>query len=274
VRPENGGISHLISFVPAALVLHLAVVLLAVSLCRKDAAEERHNTDLAMEFVAPTEAQTEQHRFKTQQDDRRTHSEERPETGPAVNAPRPAPHLVQSTRKPEMGTTPLPHQATMVPATASVNSSAARKDDAAGPQPAAEKQGSSRDGTPVTGMTGRSGQGSFTGSGTPSTDKGTITAQRYNAYAALLKRLIESHKEYPLASRRTRQEGSCQRRFTLWRGGRLKQVEALSSCGHPFLDEAATRAITSVGAFPPLPEGLAEGESRFTVTITFTLTRP
>ena len=94
--------------------------------------------------------------------------------------------------------------------------------------------------------------------------------QRRAAYLAQLKGLIEAHKEYPLAARRSRQEGSCLRGFDIDRSGALRKVVALSSCGHEFLDAAATRAITSIGTFPPLPDAIREAEATFTVTITFT----
>ena len=102
-------------------------------------------------------------------------------------------------------------------------------------------------------------------SGTPSL--------RGGAYQAQLKRLIEAHKEYPLAARKAGVEGSCQRRFLLGPDGALKRVETVSSCGHPFLDTAATRAISTVGAFPPPPAEFAGSEEPFSVTITFTLAR-
>ncbi|WP_136515992.1 energy transducer TonB [Geomonas edaphica] len=91
-------------------------------------------------------------------------------------------------------------------------------------------------------------------------------------YQALLKRLVEAHKEYPLAARKSGREGSCRRRFMLRRDGSLKSVEPVDSCGHPFLDAAATRAISSVGAFPPVPAELSPDEP-FEVTITFALAR-
>jgi TonB family protein len=98
-----------------------------------------------------------------------------------------------------------------------------------------------------------------------------IRAQASRNYQAVLKRMIEARKEYPLASRRRREEGSCQRRLVLARDGSLRRVEAVSRCGHAFLDEAATRAITSVGKFPPLPNDIEGGEAIFTIAIAFTL---
>ena len=102
--------------------------------------------------------------------------------------------------------------------------------------------------------------------------KGEGSTPGRGAYQAKLKSLVEAHKEYPLAARRSGREGSCQRRFVLGRDGSLKRVESLSSCGHPFLDSAATQAIIGVGTFPPLPEEYSGAEERFTITITFTLT--
>ena len=92
-----------------------------------------------------------------------------------------------------------------------------------------------------------------------------------SAYQAKLKSLVEAHKEYPLAARRSGREGSCRRRFSLGRDGSLKRVEELTTCGHPFLDSAATRAITAVGKFPPLPEEYPGTEESFTITMTFSL---
>lgn len=103
------------------------------------------------------------------------------------------------------------------------------------------------------------------------TSSGASTAKKEN-YQAVLKRLIESHKKYPVASRRRHEEGSCQRRLVLGRDGALRQVESLTRCGYPFLDEAATQAIVSVGKFPPLPDEIEGTEVSFTIKITFALT--
>ena len=108
---------------------------------------------------------------------------------------------------------------------------------------------------------------------TASSAEPSTSLSRRAAYQALLKRLIETHKEYPLAARKLRREGSCQRRFILDRTGLIKHIETISSCGHVFLDEAATRAIASVGTFPPLPDAFKGAEEVFTITMTFTLAR-
>jgi protein TonB len=99
------------------------------------------------------------------------------------------------------------------------------------------------------------------------------SAVRRGRYEAQLKRLIEAHKQYPFAARKSGREGSCLRRFVVERRGSLGKVEALTSCGYGLLDMAATAAITRVGVFPPLPEEFPGGEATFTVTISFTLAR-
>ena len=118
-------------------------------------------------------------------------------------------------------------------------------------------------------VSGPRGGGVAKGSDSPSSSRNSL--QRRGAYQAQLRSLIEAHKVYPLAARKSGREGSCQRRFVLGRDGSLKRVETLSSCGHPFLDAAATNAISAVGGFPPLPEEFPGAEESFSITMTFTL---
>lgn len=94
---------------------------------------------------------------------------------------------------------------------------------------------------------------------------------RRGSYQGQIKALIEAHKKYPVAARKLGREGRCERRLVLARDGSLKQVETVSSCGHPFLDAAATRAITDVSKFPPLPDEFGAGQESFTVTMSFSL---
>lgn len=94
---------------------------------------------------------------------------------------------------------------------------------------------------------------------------------RRGSYQGQIKALIEAHKKYPVAARKLGREGHCERRLVLARDGSLKHVETVSSCGHPFLDAAATRAITDVGKFPPLPDEFGAPQESFTVTMSFSL---
>jgi periplasmic protein TonB len=90
-------------------------------------------------------------------------------------------------------------------------------------------------------------------------------------YQARLESLVAAHQKYPLAARKLGREGSCRRLIVLDRDGTLKRVDELSSCGHPFLDSAATRAITDVGRFPPFPKEYQGNEGKFSITLRFTL---
>jgi len=125
----------------------------------------------------------------------------------------------------------------------------------------------------VTGDELSAGTGTGHSSGTAAAMNHPASLQQRSNYLAQLKKLIEAHKEYPLAARKSGREGSCQRRFVISRNGSLKGVETLSSCGHLFLDEAATRAIRAVGTFPPLPDDFKGDEETFAITMTFNLTR-
>ncbi|GFO69039.1 hypothetical protein GMLC_26180 [Geomonas limicola] len=111
------------------------------------------------------------------------------------------------------------------------------------------------------------GQGAQAGGG----GAGNSGAVRRGSYQGRIKALIEAHKKYPVAARKLGREGRCDRRLVLARDGSLKQVDSVSSCGHPFLDAAATRAITEVGTFPPLPEEFGAPQESFTVTLSFSL---
>ena len=151
---------------------------------------------------------------------------------------------------------------------------AANAASARGSNPGGEATGTgSAEGSRAGSITGAAlqGKGSGATSGTGSSGTAGNSSHRRGAYRDRLKSLIEAHKEYPFAARRARQEGSCLRRFVLSRNGAIKRVEELSSCGYGLLNEAATRAITAVGSFPPLPDEFKGAEEAFTVPLTFTL---
>lgn len=103
---------------------------------------------------------------------------------------------------------------------------------------------------------------------------GNGTAARGNAfiaYMAQIKRLIEERKEYPLAARRLHVTGKCRVQFILGRRGSVKQVTLVESSGSEFLDNAATRAVSDVGRFPPFPAEIRDEERTFSIPISFRL---
>lgn len=271
MKPAGGGIPRLAYLLLVSLLLHLAVIATIVGVTGREAEKHGPAQRLTVEYLesrakqesrpeeaAPQPAKSEPRRAAPPKALSAVPSgaKQRPDTHP------PAP----PTHDARQGGSPLPKIIPLLPA----------------------EKGDAEMTVGTVGGTGRGGSGAGSGSGvgagaargggtggthgggvTPASSQGGV--QRRAAYQALLRRLIEAHKEYPLAARKLRQEGSCQRRFTLRRDGSLAKVESLSSCGYTYLDDAATRAITTVGTFPPLPEEFTGAEAAFTIPITFTL---
>jgi periplasmic protein TonB len=271
VRPAGSGISRVAPFVPVALLLHLAVALVAVLVCRRNGPRPVRPLPLTVEFTetagiaqmenrqtAPEKAYSVPPAALTAGRRETSHPSPSPGPGPTARAP--------AGEHPRQAQSPAPEPPTPAAAIAGADSGSLAVETVF-PRGRGEETG---DGATATsgrppGPDGKAAKGSGgTGGRTPMSDGA-------GAYVALLRRLVEAHKEYPFASRRARQEGSCQRRFTLGAGGVVKKIEPLSSCGHPFLDDAATRAISAVGRFPPLPARFGGKDASFTVTITFTL---
>ncbi len=91
-------------------------------------------------------------------------------------------------------------------------------------------------------------------------------------YMQRCRRLIEHHKEYPVMARRGRMEGTVIVFGTLTRGGSLRHCIIKRSSGSGLLDNAAVRAVQSVGTFPPMPAELHGNELTFELPISFSLT--
>jgi protein TonB len=83
--------------------------------------------------------------------------------------------------------------------------------------------------------------------------------------------LIERHKEYPVMARKGRTEGIVIIRGTLARNGSLRECIVNRSSGSSLLDNAAVRAVRSVGQFPPVPPELHGGELVFELPVSFRL---
>ncbi len=84
--------------------------------------------------------------------------------------------------------------------------------------------------------------------------------------------LIERHKEYPVMARRGGIEGTAVVRGTLSRDGSLRQCSVTRTSGSSLLDNAALRAVRSVGQFPPVPPELLGDTLIFELPVTFRLT--
>ncbi len=272
-----GGRLRLAPCFTASLLIHLAVIVSVIAVTCREKAVEQGVMRLSVEFVELPAVRAPSPGAVVQGTEKQHGSRYAVQPGPLPTAP--------AKTRPEQ----KDRGSNVLPSTPPPTPQEARIGREEGPSPVKTVLPASRSTTQLSVGAGGSkpgggtlGTGSATGAGprgeggtagrgaTPATVGGDQSSQ-LAGYQALLKRIIEAHKDYPLAARKTGRQGSCQRRFTIGRGGSLKKVELLSSCGHPFLDDAATRAITAVRVFPPLPAGFKGGEATFTVTITFTL---
>lgn len=90
-------------------------------------------------------------------------------------------------------------------------------------------------------------------------------------YLALCRGLIERNKNYPAMARRGRIEGTVTVGYVLGRDGSIRQSGVVRTSGSTLLDNAATRAVRSVGRFPPVPAEMHGEELAFEVPIAFRL---
>ncbi|WP_235044914.1 TonB family protein [Geobacter sulfurreducens] len=107
----------------------------------------------------------------------------------------------------------------------------------------------------------------------PAASTGAADAGRIRVgYQSVLRGLIERCKEYPPLARRGRMEGTAVVRVVLARSGAVRRDEVARSSSHALLDNAALRAVRTVGRFPAVPPELGGEELTFEVPITFRLT--
>jgi protein TonB len=93
------------------------------------------------------------------------------------------------------------------------------------------------------------------------------------SYLAVVKELIERHKEYPLMARRGRMEGTVRISCKLTRAGELRESAIVGTSGYEILDKAALRSVRSVRQFPVAPSEIKDDPFCFVAPITFHLTR-
>jgi periplasmic protein TonB len=90
-------------------------------------------------------------------------------------------------------------------------------------------------------------------------------------YIRQCRALIERHKEYPVMARKGMIEGTVVIQGKLARDGALRQCAVAKSSGSGLLDNAALRAVRSVGRFPPLPPEILGIELVFELPVSFQL---
>jgi len=90
-------------------------------------------------------------------------------------------------------------------------------------------------------------------------------------YVRQCRTLIERHKEYPVMAKKGMIEGTVLVQGKLARDGVLRQCIVTRSSGSGLLDNAALRAVRSVGRFPPLPVEIQGDELFFELPVSFQL---
>jgi len=188
--------------------------------------------------------------------------------------PRPArkPQPPQSSRPVPAAPAPL-EPARVKEASLPAASSATSPVPVPAPVPLPSRGGAARHGTPAVADPGH-GVPSSSGAVANEPPRKVVQHAELSArsgYLALLRKLIEKCKEYPLLARRRHLEGTAVVRFEVTRSGSLKGVALAGSSGSSILDESALHAVQSVGGLPPLPAELAERELKVEVPLTFRL---
>ncbi|WP_029132689.1 energy transducer TonB [Sedimenticola selenatireducens] len=91
------------------------------------------------------------------------------------------------------------------------------------------------------------------------------------AYMNALVTAIERHKRYPLRARKKGYEGEVLVLFTVLRDGTISEVGIGSSSLRVILDRAASKAVTDLGRFEPIPPQLDRDYWEFRVPIRFAM---
>ncbi|SFI49095.1 energy transducer TonB [Celeribacter neptunius] len=117
-----------------------------------------------------------------------------------------------------------------------------------------------------------SGSGARGASGTAGTAQvATLDAGRVqrdlSTWGGKIRSAIERKKRYPSAARGAK--GQVTLRITVARSGALRDVAISRSSGNSTLDQAALRAVQSVGQFRPAPDSLGKTSYTFTLQISF-----
>jgi periplasmic protein TonB len=287
MKRVRGGMGRLAPPLAGSLLLHLVLFGALLALAPSEHMVTDRKIPLIVDYPVPPESESFQHaEHALQQETAAPHRQRRMSkavetsgTAPILHKPVPSPAERHPTAT--VATPPFPskdpkgeaarqpvHRDISIPVPAAlVTIDALSQGTAAKGQTA---KGSGGGGAAAEGLTGG---GSDRGRGRGAASKWSAGggSVRRTGYEALVIRLIEDHKKYPFAARKTGREGSCGRSFILDRNGSLKSVAVLTSCGSGLLDGAATCAITSVGTFPPLPKEIPGKEAKFNVIIRFTL---
>lgn len=123
----------------------------------------------------------------------------------------------------------------------------------------------------VAGSAGKSGTQQSTNSGSGENTSSGGRPGSATSYFAALQAWLEQHKEYPVAARRRRSEGTALLNFTMQRDGRVVQAKILRGTGSGVLDEEVMRMIRRASPLPPFPDDFPQSELTLSVPVLFQL---
>ncbi|WP_434290043.1 TonB family protein [Celeribacter sp. SCSIO 80788] len=132
--------------------------------------------------------------------------------------------------------------------------------------PPKSQQSAEAAGQKAAGTGGMGAQGVAGTAQTATVDPGRAQRDLSN-WGSTLRAAIERKKRYPSEARGT--QGSVLLRISVARNGALSGVSVLRSSGNGLLDQAALRAVQSVGQFKPAPASLTRPSYTFDLKISF-----
>jgi protein TonB len=92
-----------------------------------------------------------------------------------------------------------------------------------------------------------------------------------NGYRTLIFSQIQSHKNYPVSSRRLQQEGTVQVSFVVRTDGSISGISVSQSSGYSSLDQAAIDSVNASSPLPEIPDELNQSQLNLTIALEFSL---
>ena len=93
-----------------------------------------------------------------------------------------------------------------------------------------------------------------------------------DAYRQKLAERLAKAKFYPTLAQRRGMEGKVMVRFVIDRYGNIKSASIVESSGYAILDEAALKAVQSIGRFTPFPQEIPDPQWEITFAMVYQLT--